>query len=226
MPRKPKLEKQTIAVIVNGTPVAVTLFPPTDSRKSWYAYWTGLVASKSTGHRKLADAVVAALGLEILFIGPGCDQGVSLLIVDHLRVNVVQAAEHGEPRPFLRASDAFADALASCEAALRLKPNTILALYNRGNILRELQRPEEALRELQRQGPVPMEEGEWPRYFYGTPERVRAQLAAFAGALDLDEVIAVTIVHDHAARLRSYELLASAAEGLRSGEVPRLATVR
>jgi alkanesulfonate monooxygenase SsuD/methylene tetrahydromethanopterin reductase-like flavin-dependent oxidoreductase (luciferase family) len=91
---------------------------------------------------------------------------------------------------------------------------------------RPVPRPEEALRELQSQGPVPMEEGEWPRYFYGTPERVHAQLAAFAGALDLDEVIAVTIVHDHAARLRSYELLASAADVVRGDDIPRLATAR
>jgi hypothetical protein len=55
---------------------------------------------------------------------------------------------------------------------------------------------------------------------------VQEQLAAFASALNLDEVIAVTIVHDHAARLRSYELLAGVAEASRSGDVPRLATAR
>jgi integrase len=60
MPRKPKQEKQTITVIVNNVPIAVTLHPPTGSRKSWYAYWNGLVASKSTGQRKLEDAVVVA----------------------------------------------------------------------------------------------------------------------------------------------------------------------
>jgi integrase len=60
MPRKPKVEKKTITVVVNGVPVAVTLHPPTDARKSWYAYWPGLVTSKSTGHRNLADAIVAA----------------------------------------------------------------------------------------------------------------------------------------------------------------------
>jgi alkanesulfonate monooxygenase SsuD/methylene tetrahydromethanopterin reductase-like flavin-dependent oxidoreductase (luciferase family) len=91
---------------------------------------------------------------------------------------------------------------------------------------RPVPRPEDALRELQRQGPVPMEEGEWPRYIYGTPQRVYEQLAAFAGALDLDEMIAVTIVHDHTARLRSYELLAGAANLSRSGDLPRLATAR
>ncbi len=76
---------------------------------------------------------------------------------------------------------------------------------------RPVPHPDVALRELAAQGDIPMEEGEWPRYFYGTPKRVHAQLAAFAGALDLDELIAVTIVHDHAACIRSYELLAAAA---------------
>jgi hypothetical protein len=60
MPRKPKPEKQTITVVVNGNPVAVILHPPTGTRPSWYAYWNGLVASKSTGQRNLADAILAA----------------------------------------------------------------------------------------------------------------------------------------------------------------------
>ena len=60
MPRKPKVEKQTIQVIVNGKPVAVTLHPPTSRRRSWYAYWAGLVASRSTGQTKLEDAIMAA----------------------------------------------------------------------------------------------------------------------------------------------------------------------
>jgi integrase len=60
MPRKPKQEKQTITVIVNNVPVAVILHPPAGSRRSWYAYWNGLVASKSTGRRKLEDALVVA----------------------------------------------------------------------------------------------------------------------------------------------------------------------
>jgi len=60
MPRKPKQEKQTITVVVNGTPVAVVLHPPTGSRKSWYAYWNGLVASKSTGQCNREDAVIVA----------------------------------------------------------------------------------------------------------------------------------------------------------------------
>jgi integrase len=60
VPRKPKVEKQTITVIVNGSPIAVILHPPTATRKSWYVYWNGLVTGKSTGQSKLDDAIVAA----------------------------------------------------------------------------------------------------------------------------------------------------------------------
>ena len=49
MPRKPKVEKQTITVVVNGKPVAVILHPPTAARKSWYAYWPGLVTTNAIG---------------------------------------------------------------------------------------------------------------------------------------------------------------------------------
>jgi hypothetical protein len=59
VPRKPKVEKQTLTVLINGKPVAVILHPPTDARKSWYAYWPGLVTSKSTGCACYQDAVIA-----------------------------------------------------------------------------------------------------------------------------------------------------------------------
>jgi luciferase family oxidoreductase group 1 len=111
------------------------------------------------------------------------------------------------------------------EAELLMASPRLLSRRIRSGDRRPVPRPEDALRELQRQGPVPMEEGEWPRYVYGTPQRVHEQLAAFASALDLDEVIAVTIVHDHEARLRSYDLLAGATDASRS-DVPRFATAR
>jgi alkanesulfonate monooxygenase SsuD/methylene tetrahydromethanopterin reductase-like flavin-dependent oxidoreductase (luciferase family) len=112
------------------------------------------------------------------------------------------------------------------EAELLMASPRLLMRRIRAGDRRPVPRPEDALRELQRQGSVPMEEGEWPRYFYGTPQRVHEQLALFAGALNLDEVIAVTIVHDHAARLRSYELLAHFADAAPTGDLPRLETVR
>jgi luciferase family oxidoreductase group 1 len=68
--------------------------------------------------------------------------------------------------------------------------------------------PEDAIRELRAMGEMPMEEGEWPRYFVGTPARVREQLEKMASELGIGELIVNTIVWDHAKRLRSYELLA------------------
>jgi luciferase family oxidoreductase group 1 len=44
----------------------------------------------------------------------------------------------------------------------------------------------------------------------GGPARVRAGLVAVAESFDVDELIVVTVCHDPAARLRSYELLAEA----------------
>jgi len=68
--------------------------------------------------------------------------------------------------------------------------------------------PEDALRELRLLGEVPMEEGEWPRYFVGTPAKVREKLEQMAGELEIGELVVNTIVWNHAKRLRSYELLA------------------
>jgi alkanesulfonate monooxygenase SsuD/methylene tetrahydromethanopterin reductase-like flavin-dependent oxidoreductase (luciferase family) len=68
--------------------------------------------------------------------------------------------------------------------------------------------PEDAVWELKLLGAMPMEEGEWPRYFVGTPQRVRGELEQMAGELGIGELIVNTIVWDQAKRLRSYELLA------------------
>ena len=48
------------------------------------------------------------------------------------------------------------------------------------------------------------------RLVTGSPQTVRAKLCALSSMADTSEVMAMTMVHDHAARLRSYELLAQA----------------
>lgn len=70
--------------------------------------------------------------------------------------------------------------------------------------------PEDAFKELNSLGTLPPEPGEWPRYFVGTPAKVKADLEEMATALGIGEVIVNTILWDHAARLRSYELLSAA----------------
>jgi luciferase family oxidoreductase group 1 len=77
--------------------------------------------------------------------------------------------------------------------------------------LRQIPSIEEALAELSASGvPPPADASEFPRAMVGSPETVRQKLSDMAEALRLDEVMTVTIVHDHRARLRSYELLAKA----------------
>jgi alkanesulfonate monooxygenase SsuD/methylene tetrahydromethanopterin reductase-like flavin-dependent oxidoreductase (luciferase family) len=48
------------------------------------------------------------------------------------------------------------------------------------------------------------------RRLLGTPEKVRAGIEQVADEYGADEVIVVTITHDHQARRRSYELIAEA----------------
>ncbi len=70
--------------------------------------------------------------------------------------------------------------------------------------------PEDALRELQSFGNPSLETGEWPRYFVGTPAKVKANLEQMAEALGIGEIVVNTIIWDQATRLRSYDLLAEA----------------
>ncbi len=81
-----------------------------------------------------------------------------------------------------------------------------MAMLRRGRLI-PIPPVETALRFLQAEGePVAGSR----RITAGTPEQVRAGLETIAQQYGADEVIVVTITHDHAARRRSYELLADA----------------
>jgi luciferase family oxidoreductase group 1 len=62
-------------------------------------------------------------------------------------------------------------------------------------------------------GPFSLAQPEWPRYVVGDLARVKATLTAMAESLAIDELMVVTITHDHQARRRSYELLAEGERG-------------
>jgi luciferase family oxidoreductase group 1 len=51
------------------------------------------------------------------------------------------------------------------------------------------------------------------RSYVGSPETVREGLEGFTGETGADELIVATAIHDHAARLRSYEILSTSATG-------------
>jgi luciferase family oxidoreductase group 1 len=97
----------------------------------------------------------------------------------------------------------------SDEEAARLASSSrmTLTLLRRGHLI-PVPPPEKALAFLKSEGkptngPLPGRRG-----IVGSPERVRTGVERLAEEYGADEVIVVTITHDHAARRRSYELLA------------------
>src|SRR5215212_2885851 len=97
----------------------------------------------------------------------------------------------------------------SDEEAQRLASSSrmTLRLLRQGQLI-PVPPPEKALAYLAEQGAA----GDVPgrRGIIGSPETVRAGVEALASEYGAEEVIVVTITHDHAARRRSYELIAEA----------------
>jgi luciferase family oxidoreductase group 1 len=82
-----------------------------------------------------------------------------------------------------------------------------LTLLRQGRLI-PVPPPEKAIEFLAREGKPSTGRPPGRRGIIGAPETVRAGLEALAAEYGADEVIVVTITHDHAARRRSYELLA------------------
>lgn len=98
----------------------------------------------------------------------------------------------------------------SDEEAQRLASSSRMTLtLLRRNQLIAVPPPEEAIAFLERDGKLNGSTS-GRRAVIGTPEAVRAGLGELADQYGAEEVIVVTITHDHAARRRSYELLAGA----------------
>jgi len=90
----------------------------------------------------------------------------------------------------------------------------LFQLRIRQNDRRPVASPSEAVAELAgiygQFGPATPETTEFPRYFVGTPDRVKSGLLDMAEKLNIGEFVVNTVAHDHSARLRSYSLLAEA----------------
>jgi luciferase family oxidoreductase group 1 len=92
-----------------------------------------------------------------------------------------------------------------------------LMLLRRGQLI-PVPAPEKALAFLTREGKPTTGAMPGRRGIIGSPETVRAGLEQLADDYGAEEVIIVTITHDHAARRRSYELVAEAM-GLQAREL-------
>ncbi|HEY0318299.1 MAG TPA: LLM class flavin-dependent oxidoreductase [Solirubrobacterales bacterium] len=96
------------------------------------------------------------------------------------------------------------------EEALRLSTSWRMAfdLLQRGRLI-PVPPPEKAARYLELHGEEGAGASAESRRLTGTPDKVRAEIEDTADAYGAEEVIVVSITHDHDARRRGYELLAA-----------------
>jgi luciferase family oxidoreductase group 1 len=158
-----------------------------------------------------ADAS-AQLGLPYAaahFIGPAATRK----SVEHYMAKFEPSEYLNEPQVLVCVGAVAAD---TDEEAERLYSSQRLrrALRDQGREMNgPIPTPEEALAQLAELRPLPRaEEGEWPRIIVGSVEHVHERLAHMADELHVDELMLITVVHDHEARKHSYELLADAFE--------------
>ena len=125
---------------------------------------------------------------------------------------------HFAPSDYLQKPIAIVALGAICadtnEEAQRLAASSrVLIRHIRRGEPRLVPTPEDALKELATlPDPEPPMTSEFPRYHVGAPDELRDKLVDMASQLHVEELMIVTIVHDHRARMRSYELLAKAFE--------------
>ncbi|HMJ36893.1 MAG TPA: LLM class flavin-dependent oxidoreductase [Baekduia sp.] len=139
------------------------------------------------------------------FINPG-----GAGIVADYRARFQHSERHMEPQTAVAAWVLAAD---TEEEAQRLAASHRMAfkMLRQGRLI-AVPPPEKALRYLEAEGEPLGAPVRNRRAIVGAIDKVRAQVEELADAYKTDEVIVVTITHDHDARRRSYELLAGAFE--------------
>ncbi len=154
----------------------------------------------------LQSAVWAAqLGLRYAFadfISPGGGD-----IARHYRDEFAHTGRLGEPLTAVAASVICADSDEEAEQ-LAASGQMAFSMLRRGRLI-SIPPVAEALAWLAERGERPGAPA-GRRAILGSPQTVRAGIEALAQEYGADEVIVVTITHEHAARRRSYELIAGA----------------
>jgi luciferase family oxidoreductase group 1 len=155
-------------------------------------------------------AAAARFGLPYAFahfIGP--EQTVAAL--QHYRANFRPSKFLQEPRTIVTMGVVCADTQPEAER-LAASTRVLIRRIRLGGVRGPVPTPEEALKEFENAGedadPLAWDASEWPRYIVGAPAKVSATLNDMAHELHVDELMILTIIHDHSARVHSYELLA------------------
>jgi luciferase family oxidoreductase group 1 len=146
------------------------------------------------------------LGLPYAFADFISPQGAA--IAADYRARFQHSERHMAPQTAVAAWVLAAD---SEEQAWRLSASSRMAfkMLRRGRLI-AVPPVEKALRFLESEGEAVGEAPRGRRTIVGAIDKVRAQVEQLAADYGAEEVIVVTITHDHAARRRSYELLAEA----------------
>ncbi len=154
--------------------------------------------------------VAAQFGLPYAFahfIGP--EQTVAAL-ADY-RLHFRPSEYLREPRAIVTLGVVCADTDAEAER-LSASTKVLIRRIRLGGERRPVPTPEEAIKELEGLGagadPLTWDASEWPRYIVGGPAHVSSKLESMARDLKVEELMILTVIHDHGARLHSYELLA------------------
>ena len=129
-------------------------------------------------------------------------------IAAHYRQNYVPSREHPEPRVV---AAIWALCAETDEEANRLAASSRMAftLFLQGRLI-PVPPVETALQYVDEHPAEVGELGRRRRWLVGSPATVKPAIEALAAEYGADEVMIVTITYDHAARKRSYELLADA----------------
>jgi luciferase family oxidoreductase group 1 len=164
------------------------------------------------GSSPWSAAAAAEFGLPYVFAHFFSGEGTRAAI-EHYQGNFVPnpaLQEQTRTRPEAMAAVGVICAETQAEAERLSLSVKLLQLRIRLNDRRPVATPADAASELAQMRPPEPPRSEFPRVFVGTPDVVKTQLVAMASQLNLGELVVNTIVHDHAARLRSYSLLAEA----------------
>jgi luciferase family oxidoreductase group 1 len=162
------------------------------------------------GSSEWSASAAAQLGLPYAF-AHFIDPQWTRLAIEQYKSEFVPSAELQEPQVILALGAICAD---TDEEAQELALSTRAIVRRFRSFPRDpglVPSPEEARIELSSGlDPAVFETGEWPRYIIGAPGTVRPKLEAIASELRISELMIVSIIYGHQARLRSYELLGKA----------------
>jgi len=160
------------------------------------------------GSSMWSAAAAAQVGLPYAF-AHFIDPGPTRQAIEYYRSHFRASERHEKPVVVLALGAIAAD---TEEEAKRLFSSVrVFGRRIRQGIRTQIPSVEEAVRELEnKSGPDRPDNGEWPRIVIGEATEVRDRLIDMASVLGAEEIMIVTITHDHRARLRSYRLLANA----------------